>query len=202
MKITRNEAIKNNALRYFGKVCVKHPVLDGLRSTSSYGCIACNNEAVKKHQAKNRSLVHARNKQYREQNPEKIRQMHQDWRKDNAVHDAIRKQQYRTENAEKVKTAYKEYYEANYVRILAKRNKQHADKLKRTPAWLTANELWMIEEAYDLAAMRTKMFGFAWHVDHVLPLRGKLVSGFHTPYNLQVILAVDNLRKSNRMGVA
>jgi hypothetical protein len=86
--------------------------------------------------------------------------------------------------------------------VLAKRNKQHADKLKRTPAWLTSDDFWMIEQAYELAALRTKLFGFAWHVDHVIPLRGKLASGLHTPYNLQVIPAVENLRKSNQMEIA
>ncbi len=199
---SRLDAQKNNLPRYGGKVCAKHPELEGERYVASYGCISCAAFAVRKNQAKNRDIVHARNKQYREQNPEKIRQMHQDWRKKNVAHDAKRKQQYRVKNAAKVKIAYKEYYEENYTRVLAKRNKQHADKLKRTPAWLTPDDLWMIEQAYELAALRTKLFGFAWHVDHVIPLRGKLASGFHTPYNLQVIPAIDNLRKSNQMEIA
>ena len=202
MKLTRAEAIKNNELRYFGKVCAKHPSLEGLRSTSSYGCTACSNEAVKKYQAKTRDAVHARNKIYRETNVRKVRQMHQLWREKNVAHDALRKQDYRVRNSTAVKAAYKKYYTENYPRMLAKRNKQHADKLQRTPVWLTTDELWMIEQAYELAAMRTQLFGFAWHVDHVLPLRGKLVSGFHTPYNLQVIPAVENLQKSNRMEIA
>lgn len=202
MRITRNEAVKNNETRYFGKVCLKHPTLDGLRNTSSYSCVMCSNEAVKKYQAKNTDAVHARNKKYRKQNLEKIKQWHQDWRKDNLAHDAERKRKYRLVNAEKVKAAYKRHYETNYVRMLAKRNKQHADKLKRTPVWLTDDDLWMIEQAYELAALRTQLFQRAWHVDHVLPLRGKLVSGLHTPYNLQVILASENLRKSNRLEVA
>jgi hypothetical protein len=57
----------------------------------------------------------------------------------------------------------------------------------------------MIEQAYDLAALRTKMFGVAWHVDHVIPLCGKKVSGLHVPYNLQVILGSENCRKGNRV---
>jgi hypothetical protein len=199
IRVSRPVAVKNSLPRYFGKVCVTHPALDGERYTASYGCVQCSIEAVKRNQDKNREVVHARNKQYRAVNPDKIRQMHQDWRAANVEHDAARKQAYRARNAAKVKTAYKEYYTANYPKMLAKRNKQHADKLQRTPAWLDKDDLWMIEQAYELAATRTKLFGFVWHVDHVIPMRGKFASGFHTPSNLQVIPATENLRKGNRM---
>lgn len=76
--------------------------------------------------------------------------------------------------------------------------KRHAAKMHRTPAWLTADDLWMIEQAYELAALRTKLFGFSWHVDHVLPLQGRKVSGLHVPNNLQVIPWSDNVSKSNK----
>jgi len=80
--------------------------------------------------------------------------------------------------------------------------KRHAAKMHRTPAWLTADDLWLIEQAYELAVLRTKLFGFSWHVDHILPLQGKQVSGLHVPTNLQVIPWVDNVRKANRFEVA
>jgi hypothetical protein len=71
-------------------------------------------------------------------------------------------------------------------------------KAKRTPKWLNSDDIWMMEEAYTLAALRTKIFNFAWEVDHTIPLRGKLASGLHVPHNLQVIPKVDNRNKSNR----
>ena len=61
------------------------------------------------------------------------------------------------------------------------------------------NILDIIEEAYELAGKRTELFGFSWHVDHTLPLQGRTVSGLHVPTNLQVIPAVDNIRKGNRV---
>ena len=60
----------------------------------------------------------------------------------------------------------------------------------------------MIEQAYELAALRTKMLGVAFEVDHILPLQGKLVSGLHVPENLQVIPATLNRAKSNSFEVA
>lgn len=83
--------------------------------------------------------------------------------------------------------------QAEYVR------RRQAAKMQRTPAWLTEDDIWMMREAYKLARLRTKLFGFSWHVDHVLPLQGKVVSGLHVPSNLQVIPWLDNVRKHNRV---
>ena len=71
--------------------------------------------------------------------------------------------------------------------------------MQRTPAWLDEDDIWMMREAYKLARMRTKMFGFSWHVDHILPLQGKTVSGLHVPTNIQVIPWLDNVKKHNKV---
>ena len=85
----------------------------------------------------------------------------------------------------------------NAGKVLALTRKRQLAKRMRTPAWLTPDDFWMMEQAYELAALRTKMLGFAWHVDHKIPLRGKTVSGLHVPTNLQVIPGADNSRKGN-----
>ena len=110
--------------------------------------------------------------------------------------------EYRAKNPQKVAESKAKYAKQNRFKINANIAKRSAAKLQRTPSWLNKDDLWMIEQAYELSALRTKMFGFAWHVDHVIPLQGKLVSGLHTPYNLQVIPAIENLRKNNRMEIA
>jgi hypothetical protein len=94
-----------------------------------------------------------------------------------------------------------DYANKNRFKLTAKVGKYRSLKMKRTPSWLTSNDFWIIEQVYELAALRTKMFGFQWQVDHVIPLQGKLVSGLHVPDNLRVIPARDNRSKSNHFTV-
>jgi hypothetical protein len=72
-------------------------------------------------------------------------------------------------------------------------NALRVDYIKRaTPSW--ANKFF-IAEAYHIAKVREKMLGGKWHVDHIVPLRGKNVCGLHVEHNLQVIPAAVNLKK-------
>lgn len=82
---------------------------------------------------------------------------------------------------------------------LARTIYRRLSKKQRTPKWLSENDIWMIKEAYELASLRTKLFGFSWHVDHIIPLQGAIVSGLHVPTNLQVIPWLDNVKKHNKV---
>lgn len=65
---------------------------------------------------------------------------------------------------------------------------QKLDIAKRTPNWV------------DLTAIR-KFYNDCpegYHVDHIIPLRGKYVSGLHTLANLQYLSIEDNLLKGNK----
>ena len=106
------------------------------------------------------------------------------------------------ENREKHNVKCNKWAKQNPAKVNARTARRYACKTQATPKWLDADDHWMIEQAYELAALRTKMFSFPWEVDHVVPLRGKTVSGLHIPTNLQVVAQMENRRKSNTFEVA
>jgi hypothetical protein len=76
--------------------------------------------------------------------------------------------------------------------------KRRVIKLQRMPKWLTKENKLQIKAMYTLATSLNKSTGVQWHVDHIIPLQGKNVSGLHVPENLQVVLGSLNNRKSNK----
>lgn len=80
----------------------------------------------------------------------------------------------------------------------ARAMQRHADKLLRTPKWLTKEQLAEIKVFYVKAAHLTRKYGYKYEVDHIVPLRGKKISGLHVPWNLRIVTKSENCRKSNK----
>lgn len=62
------------------------------------------------------------------------------------------------------------------------------------PCWVDRNA---ISDIYREAARITEATGIKHHVDHIWPLQGRCFSGLHTPWNLRIITAAENLAKHN-----
>lgn len=168
------------------------------------------------YRVKNRDLLieekrkawHARSEENRRKlreryasNPEKYRLMARKKYKRDAERWRKYASEYRKRNSTAVKQSKKRYAQENNGRINAAIAKRKTALMRRTPAWLTSEDLWVINEIYELAALRSKLTGVPWHVDHKYPLQGKVVSGLHIPQNLQVLLGTENIRKGNRLAV-
>lgn len=99
---------------------------------------------------------------------------------------------YQERHKERVRAREKTYREANRPKVYAR----NAARRKREAAMPWANRE-LIEQFYVKAKEMTQTTGVPHVVDHVIPLKGKLVSGLHVEHNLQVIPASENARKSN-----
>ena len=105
---------------------------------------------------------------------------------------------YYKKNKEEIKKHHSEYYQNNKALFFAHGAKRRAAKIKRTPSWLTEEDLIAIEDFYFLAKSLTEVTGIPHVVDHIIPLQGKLVSGFHHPNNLQILTESENASKGNK----
>lgn len=87
---------------------------------------------------------------------------------------------------------------ANRDKVNAYAAKSRITRMERFNIQLSKEEQVRINCLYSLAQMRSKYSGEDYHVDHIIPLRGKTVSGLHVYDNLRVIPAIVNLSKGNK----
>lgn len=76
----------------------------------------------------------------------------------------------------------------------AAEGKRRAARLQRTPAWADGEQIAMW---YSVAEVLSRG-GVSFHVDHIIPMQAKEVSGLHVENNLQVLPWHQNLKKGNR----
>ena len=147
---------------------------------------------------------------YRKNNLEKCRAATRKWGKDNAQLCCDRTKAWRKANPEKKKALNKKWAEENPEKVVASAKKwrqnnlwkgcadtakYNAAKIQRTPKWANLKK---IERIYQLAQWASKFTDEPLEVDHIIPLRGKNVSGLHVENNLQILTKSENCAKGNR----
>lgn len=142
-----------------------------------------------------------------------------------AVYD--RRKEYFAEynRSEKGQANKRKYYEANKETVIAKAiaapaelkrqrrkkyDKENPEQRKArcsvrrrrfrlaTPLWLTPEQKQEIKNLYLKAIELGKSTGQKFEVDHIEPILGENVCGLHVPWNMQILLKEENLKKSNK----
>lgn len=170
-------------------------------------------EYYKAYYIKNKEKKLKKQAEWARNNPDKVRASvlkHRELQKTNSV---LRKIIRDVQRSERFKETRKRYYEANkekqhtwtmgWVRknravVNARNMEYHTKKVLGTPTWLNDSMRSDIQQYYMRANELTKSTGVKYHVDHIVPIRGKDVCGLHVPWNLRVITASENVRKSNK----
>jgi hypothetical protein len=150
-----------------------------------------------------KELKRASQKRYAEKNKDKVAAAIKKWNSENKDKLLIASKNYYNRNKDdlefKKSNAKKtrDWFKKHPVKVLEQSSRKRATKLNRTPLWLNSGDLFEIECVYTYAKSLNNI-GLNYHVDHIIPLRGKKVSGLHIASNLQVIPAIENLIKSNK----
>jgi len=181
--ISKQDALNLNLTKFFtGVECSRGHIAE--RYVVSRMCVVC---------ASNHNTAEGRKewaKEYRANNHEKIKQ----YRKDNIDNH----KDWLVQNKDKTSNHKKTYRQNHSDKVLASNAKRRSAKHFRDVQWDVEFTNFVATEAYDLCKLRQNVTGYAWHVDHVIPLNGKLVSGLHVWNNFAVIPAIQNMSKGNR----
>lgn len=210
---------KAKGLKYYftGKPCLNGGIAARLVSGSGCMCQVCYEGRLaraRQYKKDNRDTVRATKRQWNAKNPEakKVydRRTYEKYRETRLIRVGL----YREENRETIAERQRLYYKNNrddrlgYMRryneekpekALANNAKRRAYKRRAIPVWFSEFDQFVIEEAYDLAAQRLIDTGVEWHVDHMIPLKARKASGLHCADNIQVIPALMNASKHNKM---
>lgn len=178
--VSRQEALDNGLKKYFdGKVCGKGHLSEKYVKTSQ--CVECAISRAKLNYENNREKCIERSKKYYDKASKREYDI-----------------EYRNKNRERYR-ATKRAYKKKRPDISNLSCALRRDHIKlRTPPWVDRKEL---REIYRKNHEISKSTGIKHHVDHIIPLKGKLVSGLNVPWNLQSIPAVDNVRKHNKINL-
>lgn len=149
-----------------------------------------------------KSCRSARNLRWHYDNRERARKNRKASYDKNADQQRAASTKWRLENPEWHSANYRDWALRNRAKLTAKENERRAAKMRATPPWLTDRHRKEIQMVFEKAAQLTAATGIPHHVDHIVPLKGKSVSGLHVPWNLQILTAFENISKKNRFVVA
>ena len=163
-------------------------------------------QKLKDYYINNLTVIKQKAKKYRKENLERIKKSQNEYYYKNKELVDSKARQYQKNNREKQNAYKKRYYELNplekekakqRVKNWKLKNKNKLNfytrnyqtrKIKACPSWANLEK---IKEIYLNCPN-----GF--HVDHITPLKNKNICWLHVHYNLQIIPAKENLKKSNK----
>jgi len=147
-----------------------------------------------KHRSECKECLAQKERDRRTENAETIRQKDKERYYRNIADVKIRSKKYREKNKESIKLKKSLYKKQNRHVCNAAHARRKALKRNASVCWANQEH---INSVYGKAKRFEAWLGVSYHVDHIVPITNDLVCGLHNEFNLQILPAVDNIRKSN-----
>lgn len=169
-------------------------------------CKACNRLRLIKWRAENPEHIAEYDKQYDATHKEEIKESCRKWYEKNKEAANAKHKEWVDTHKEEIAQTAKEYYEEHKDEIYEKHKEwvaEHPESIKasalkvhssrglRVPKWADWEEINKIVNGCPINLT----------VDHIIPLLGDDVSGFHVSWNLQYLTHRENASKNNRCDI-
>ena len=142
----------------------------------------------------NKERVGKRHKEWAEANREKVRASARKYVKEHPE----RVRETKKKRHKEIKAYAKAYRQRDYAKVKNNESVSKRRALEIRTSKFELNNSGNMLKVFKLSNKKAKETGRNYHVDHIVPLLGRLVSGFHVSGNLRVVLAHTNCVKKNR----
>jgi N-acyl-D-aspartate/D-glutamate deacylase len=148
----------------------------------------------KRYHAINSERIAARRRAQRENTKEAQREYAQRYYIENAERRLASARAWHAKNKGRVAERHRRWREEKPHYCAAQVQRRAARKLQATPSWADDAKILTL---YAEAARLTRETGVRHEVDHIVPLRSKVVCGLHCEANLQILTKAENVAKYN-----
>ena len=145
-------------------------------------------ETQKQYYEANRERIRERQRQYHAENREQRREYLKRYAEVHGSRLLRYRKRYREDNRDLIRSRQADYRKRNLKKLIADAAARRARQMRATPPWANSDAIKQIYENCPKGQ----------HVDHIVPLKSKLVCGLHVETNLQYLPASLNSQKNNK----